>query len=334
VEIATSKSLSRIWRLALVGAATAFAWIVISLLLGLGSGQAHANDDRDRNGLLGAVTSVVDRTASTVTSTVTTVTSEVTAVVNTVVDVAPAPVKEPVREAVQTVGTVVTTVTKPVTNVVSEGVVGTITAPVVKVVESVPVVGGIVSGIGLGTAIDDVAGTVDDTLGGVVGAVTDTGSSVGQPPTGGELELPPPSPGSPSLPGLPDAPSTSETPTLDGATEAIEPGDTIGVVASSAVIARGAASALLSFDGAYEPGSAPSVVSAAASPDARGPLTPAGGLCPPSAASSGPGGTGLGAWALIALGPLAVHRAWVRRAGPEDEEPPPAPAGSTDVSPD
>jgi hypothetical protein len=99
VEIATS--LPRIWRLALVGAATAFAWIVISLLLGLGSGYAHADDGADDGkGLLGAVTSVVDKTTSTVTKTVSSVADTATEVVNMVVDVAPAPVQEPVREVV------------------------------------------------------------------------------------------------------------------------------------------------------------------------------------------------------------------------------------------
>ncbi|MDY0908127.1 hypothetical protein [Microbacterium sp. CFBP9034] len=331
MDIATSKS--RMWQLALVGVATAFAWIVLSLLLGLGSGQARADDSTDGKGLLGAVTSLVDETASTVTSTVTAVTGEVTGVVNAVVEVAPAPVQQPVREVVQSVGTVVTTVTEPVTQVVSGGVVGTVTAPVVAVVEDVPVVGGIVSDIGLGDAIEDVAGTVDETVGGVVDAVDDTGSSIGQPSTGANPAVPPVLPELPSLPGTtsPDsaAPAGQDARPAAGPAPAIAP---------TPAFSPGAASALL-FQGAYEPvgsaSSAPVVVSSSmASSDARGPLSPAGDLCPPTASSSGPGGTGLGAWALVALGPLAAHRAWVRRAGPEDEHAPPAPAGSTDVSPD
>ncbi|MHC2998181.1 hypothetical protein OB08_02450 [Microbacterium sp. HJ5] len=311
--------MSRIWRLALVGAATAFAWVVLSLLLGLGSGHAHAEDADDGEGLLGAVTSVVDETASAVTGTVTGATAGVTEVVNTVVEVAPAPVQQPVRQVVQSVGTVVQKVTQPVVEVVSDDVVGAVTDPVVEVVTQVPVVGDIVTGIGADKAVEDLADTVDETLGGLTGAVEDTGAAIGQPSTGSPV-LPPVNPALPRTPAVLDEPAAQ--PSADGMT--------------ATAAASGGASALLIFDGAYEPGSAPSasVLPSTASSDARGPLTPAGGLCPPSASSSGPGGAGPGAWALVAFGPLAALRAWGRRAGPEDEHAPPAPAGSTDVSPD
>jgi hypothetical protein len=105
VEIASSQSLSRLWRLTLVGVATAFAWIVLSLLVGLGSGQAQA-DDGDDDGLLGAVTSVVDKAASTATDTVKKVAGGVEKTVKTVVAVAPEPAQRPVREAVKSVGSV------------------------------------------------------------------------------------------------------------------------------------------------------------------------------------------------------------------------------------
>ena len=164
MEIATSQ-LPRIWRLALIGAATAFAWIALSLLLGLGSGSAHADEgDDEGTGVLGAVTSAVDRTATTVTTTVTKTTSAVTEVVNTVVEVAPAPVQQPVQQVVQTVGTTVNTVTQPVVEVVSNDVVGTVTAPVVDVVTQVPVVGGIVTGTGLDRAVSDLGDTVDEVM--------------------------------------------------------------------------------------------------------------------------------------------------------------------------
>jgi hypothetical protein len=326
VEIATSQSLSRIWRLALVGAATAFAWMILSLLFGLGSDHARA-DDADDNSLLGAVTSVVDQTAGAVTGTVSTVTTGVTEAVNTVVAVAPAPVQAPVRDAVKAVGSVVTTVTQPVSDAVSGGVVGTVTQPVVEVVTQVPIVGDVVSGVGLDDAADDLAGSVDDSLSELVGAVTDTGSAVGLPPSG-------PVPG---LPGLPTAPSIPvgghPLPALDVALPADAGAD--DAVASGA--ARDAASALSAFLAACEPRSATDAIvvrTAVSAADSRGSSTPAGVLCPPSALSSGPGGTGSGAWALVAFGPLVALRAWVRRAGPEDEHAPPAPAGSTDVSPD
>lgn len=329
MEIATSQSLSRIWRLALVGAATAFAWIILSLVLGLGSDHARA-DDADDNSLLGAVTSVVDRTAGAVTGTVSTVTTGATEAVNTVVAVAPAPVQAPVRDAVKAVGSVVTTVAQPVSDAVSGGVVGRVTAPVVEVVTQVPIVGDVVSGVGLDDAADDLAGTVDESLSELIGDVSDAGTGVGLPPSG-------PAPGLPGLPALPTAPPIPlgghPLPALDAAL----PADAGTAGAGMSGAAQDAASALSAFLAAYEPRSAADAIvprAAVSSADPRGSSAPAGVLCPPSALSSGPGGTGSGAWALVALGPLVALRAWVRRAGPEDEHAPPAPAGSTDVSPD
>ncbi|MCH6230484.1 hypothetical protein MK786_07005 [Microbacterium sp. CFH 31415] len=333
MEIATSQ-LSRIWRLALIGAATAFAWIALSLLLGLGSWSAHADEgDDEGTGLLGAVTSAVDRTATTVTTTVTKTTSAVTEVVNTVVEVAPAPVQQPVRQVAQTVGTTVTTVAKPVVEV-SNDVVGSVTAPVVDVVTQVPVVSGIVTGTGVDQAVSDLGNTVDDTIGGLTGAVTDTGSTIGQPPAGTPA-LPPATPGVPVLPGAEetDEPAAAEHPE---ATVTAAPALDCDMAAAYAAGGAAASAQLSLFDRASENISAPSatVSSSSASSDARGPFAPAGELCPPTASSSGPGGAGPGAWALVAFGPLAALRAWGRRAGPEDDLAPPAPAGSTDVSPD
>jgi hypothetical protein len=331
MEIAASQ-LPRIWRLALIGAATVFAWIVLSLLLGLGSGFAHAEEgDDDGTGLLGAVTSAVDRTAVTVTTTVTRTTSTVTDVVNTVVEVTPPPVQQPVRQVAQTAGATANTVTRPVVEVVSNDVVGTVTTPVVDVVTQVPVVGGIVTGTGLDQAVTDVSGTVDDTIGGLTGAVTDTGSAIGQPPAG-TPGIPSVTPANPVLPGPDhsDQPADAETPAASA------PGLGPDMAAAPAIGGAAASARLLFWDGAYEGFAAPpaAVASSSASSDARGPSTPAGELCPPTASSSGPGGAGSGAWALVAVGPLAALRAWGRRAGPEDDLAPPAPAGSTDVSPD
>ncbi|MFB7891993.1 hypothetical protein ACFC1I_07335 [Microbacterium sp. NPDC056044] len=327
MEIATSQ-LPRIVRLALIGAATAFAWLVVSLVLGLGLGQAHADESDDGGllgGALGSATSLVDRTASTVTSTVSTVTTGVTDAVNTVVDATPAPVQQPVSEVVQTVGTVVTTVTEPVSEVVSGGVVSSIAEPVVDLVAEVPIVGGIVSSTGLDDAVTDLGGTVDETLGGVVGAVDETGATVGLPPTT-----------SPVLPALPAIP---QLPDLLGSS-ADSPAPTAIVVLTARTDA--AATLFSTTARAFGHGAAASVSEAAtgavvvvssAAFVAGGLLGSAGGVCL-SFSSAGPGGAGLGAWALAALLPLAAHRAWVRRAGPEDEHAPPAPAGSTDVSPD
>ena len=327
MEIAATQTLSRICRLALIGVATAFAWIVLSLLLGLGSGDARAADDDGGKSLLGAVTSVVDETADAVTGTVAKVTDGVTETVNKVVEVAPAPVKQPVKEVVKTVGTVVEKVAEPVAEVVSDDVVAKVTEPVVDVVKEVPVVGDVVTAIGADEAVGDLADTVDGTLSELTGAIVDTGASIGRPSTGTPA-LPP------LIPGIPVFPAPGGATDASGDDGAPEPANVrLGPSAAGGF----AASDLPSFAGAYEPGSAPAAASATAASalsDARGALSPAGGLCPSSASSSGPGGAGPGAWALVALGPLAALRAWGRRAGPEDEHAPPAPAGSTDVSPD
>ncbi|MGN8553316.1 UNVERIFIED_CONTAM: hypothetical protein OHV15_12110 [Microbacterium sp. SLM126] len=315
MEIAASQSPSPLWRPALVGVLTAFAWLLLSLVLGLGSGDARA-EETDDDSLLGAVTSLVDSTATTVTQTVSTATKSVTKVVNKVADVAPAPAQQPVREVVTVVGSAVKTVTEPVSGIVSGGVVDSVARPVVDAVTEVPLVGDIVSGLGLADAVSDLGQTVDHTLGDLVGTVTDTGAGLGLPPAG-------------VIPGLPASPDVASIP-VGG-----HPLPALGVVLPAAIpsgATSGAASALSAFLAAYAPVSA--AAAAVASSDARVPLTPAGSLCPPSTSSSGPGGAGSGAWALVALGPLVALRAWVRRAGPEDEHAPAAPAASTDVSPD
>ncbi len=325
MEIATSQ-LPRIVRLALIGVATAFAWIVVSLVLGLG--QAHADEPDDSGalgGALGAVTSLVDTTASTVTSTASTVTTGVTGAVNTVVAATPGPVQQPVSQVAQTVGTVVTTVTQPVAEVVSGGVVSDIATPVVDLVTAVPVVGGLVSDVGLDDAVTDLGGTVDSTLGGLVGAVDETGATIGRQPAAG--------PGLPALPAIPQLPDRLGNSADSAAPNAIallaERTDAAATLFTTTARAVGQWAAASVSDAATRA----AVVVSSAALVAGGLLGSAGGLCL-SIASAGPGGAGPGAWALAALLPLAAHRAWVRRAGPQDEHAPPAPAGSTDVSPD
>jgi hypothetical protein len=326
VEIATSQ-LPRIVRLALIGVGTAFAWIVVSLVLGLGLGQAHADEADDSGalgGALGAATSLVDTTASTVTGTVSTVTTGAGGAVNTVVAATPAPAQQPVNQVVQTVGTVATTVTRPVTEVASGGVVSHIATPVVDLVTEVPVVGGIVSGTGVDDAVTDLGGTVDETLGGLVEAVDETGATIGQPPATG--------PGIPALPVIPrltDLLGSSADASAPTAMALAARTDAAATLFSTTARAFGQWAAASVSEAATR---AVVVVSSAALV-AGGLLGSAGALCL-SISSAGSGGAGPGAWALAALLPLAAHRAWVRRRGPEDEHAPPAPAGSTDVSPD
>ncbi|WP_341995496.1 hypothetical protein MRBLWH7_002803 [Microbacterium sp. LWH7-1.2] len=326
MEIATSQ-LPRIVRLALIGVGTAFAWIVVSLVLGLGLGQAHADEADDSGalgGALGAATSMVDTTASTVTGTVSTVTTGAGGAVNTVVAATPAPAQQPVNQVVQTVGTVATTVTRPVTEVASGGVVSHIATPVVDLVTEVPVVGGIVSGTGVDDAVTDLGGTVDETLGGLVEAVDETGATIGQPPATG--------PGIPALPVIPRL-----TDLLGSSADAAAP-TAIALAARTDAAATLFSTTARAFGhwaaaSVSEAATRAVVVVSSAALVAGGLLGSAGALCL-SISSAGSGGAGPGAWALAALLPLAAHRAWVRRRGPEDEHAPPAPAGSTDVSPD
>jgi hypothetical protein len=315
VETATPQ-LRRLVRLALIGLGTAFAWVVIATLLGVNAGQAHADDSRD-DGLLGAVTTLVDRTASGVSGAVSAVATGTTGAVESAVSVAPAAVQQPVREVAKTVGAIVTTVTEPASEVVSGGVVGGITTPVVDVVAGLPVVGAVVPALGLDDAVADLSGTVDGTLGAIVRVVDETGSTVGRPPATDE-------PADPSVPGQVDDVCLGSGDMVPAATAAAD---------GQAQSARGSfsrSSAAASFS--------TGVVAALGDTSVFTTMpmsgAPAGGLCPPAASSTGPGGAGPGAWAFAALLPLAAHRAWVRHAGPEDDNLPAAPVGSTDVSPD
>jgi hypothetical protein len=325
VELAASRQLPKAARLALIGVATAFAWIVIALALGFGAGNAQA-DDGDEQGLLGAVTSLVDDTAEAVTDTASTVTGGVTGVVSTVVDVAPAPVQQPVRDVVQTVGAVVTTVTQPVADIASSGVVSAVTTPVVDLVAEVPIVGGVATAVGLDDAVTDLSGTVDDTLGGVVGTVDETGATIGRPPATTDPGVRPTVPGIPDLPG-PGVPGDVLTAAVTAAVPVANAMD-----ASTDAFTRGGSFAARGLPDAASANVLPPTSLASAAPGAGG-VADSAGLCL-SSASSGPGGAGSGAWAIAALGPLDAHRAWVLRSGLEDEHAPPAPAGSTDVSPD
>lgn len=332
---ATHSTLSRTLRLALAGCFLALAWMVISMVWS--SGSAHATEDeRDRPGLLGAVVGVVDSAADTVTGTVDVVGGTVGGVAESAVEVAPAPIAEPVSAVVETVGEVAQPVVQPVAEVVTGGVVESITAPVVDLVTEVPVVGAVVTGIGADDAVADLSATADRTLGSVVDTVSDTGESAG---------LPPVAPAAPDLDPVTPAPTTP--PVADHPTSG--PDVTVDVPSSGAEsppveTSRAMSVAPISL-------SLPSVAFAFASSDAISPTVPpsasvvsgedsssttsffAGGLCLPAAAS-GPGGTGPGALALAALGPLVAHRAWVRRGRLENHATPPAPLFATDVSPD
>lgn len=340
-----------LWRLALLGLSTAFAWIILSALFGAGASGAHADERDDNKSLLGAVTKVVDKTAESVTEIVTEVTEPVAKInemaVETVVEIAPKPVQEPVREVVETVDTVVTKVTEPVKKVVASKPVTTITEPVVEIVKKVPVVGTVVSGVGADDAVNDLGETVDDTLDGVGGVVDDVTESVDVPPAAGVVEKPVTVPdevveeAAEALVPAASTPDAAESARVVP-TEAAERASVKTADASAdeiSLFTGDAASASPFFslaDAAAFTAATTTTASAASSSPADAPTTypAAGGLCPPLASSSGPAGAGLGALALVAMWPLAAHRAWVRRAGHSNDDAPPAPAKSTDPSPD
>jgi hypothetical protein len=297
VENATSPSLSAPLRLALIGAATAFAWVVLSLVLGFGAGSAHADDADERPSLLGAVSEVVDSTANVAGT-----------VVDTVVAVTPAPVPQPVRETVGAVGSVVTTAAEPVAG----GVAGPATTPVVAVVTQVPVAGDVVEVAGLDDVVAEVGRTVDDSLGDLVATVADATSAIGQPV--------PASPVLPEIPGLPLFPALPDfdAPSDASAAAAIATGDATAV--ATAAWSASATGLLRNVDSFPQPSSgvtATSSVASAAGGTAAGAPGMAGELCPPATSSSGSGGAGPGALALLSttrVSPSAAHvTSWAAR---------------------
>ncbi len=351
VESATARQTPRLVQLALVGLGLAFAWILLSLLIG-GDG-ARASDD-DSGGLLGGVTKTVASTTSTVTdvvgdvggavSNVTETVTETAATVVTettkpVVEAAPAPVQKVVAKTTETVKKVATAtvekvvepVVEKVAETVADDVVSTVAAPVVELVgavENAPVVGEIVAPLGLSGAVESLAGTVDSTVGGVVTVVTDTATDVvaGVPPV-----LPGGSTPGGALPGdLPGGllPGDLELPAmLGGAANSVSADGAL--VRASALFAPQFAAAYVRAGGAMNP--------SVASNSATAPTTSFGlgvGVCPLATSVSGSTSASLGALGLLALIPLAAHRAWARRAGPEGDRIPRAPYYGTDVSPD
>lgn len=288
----TATSLSRICRLALIGLGAAFAGILLTLLMGIGATGAHAEEQDDERGLLGAVTSLVDATATTVTETVSVVG---VGVVDTVGAVAPPVVQQPVESAVSTAGDVIAPVTQPVIGTLDGGVVTAVVTPAVTLVSGVPLVGDLATGLGLTNALRDLGETLDAT----VGSTTDL------------------------VVGITDGAAAHLTPLLP-------PVDAFFAAAPAAAstVAAATVTALVSSPVWAAIAAAPAEAAASIASIFTA------GLCLPSSANSAPAGAGSAAWALVAVGPLVAYRAWMRRAGLADDVAPPAPAQSTDVSPD
>ncbi|WP_345800958.1 hypothetical protein AAIB33_16040 [Microbacterium sp. AZCO] len=344
MDIATSPTRVPGLRLFFAGMGVAFAYLLISLLLGFGSSHAKADDGDGHGGVLGSVTGAVSGTLSGVTGTVdstlgavtqavTTTTQAVTTASTTVVNAAPAPVQPVVAPVVSTVSEVVSTVVQPVAAVTGSNVVSGVVTPVVDTVTAIPVVGAVADAVGVDDALTDVATSVDTTLDGVVTAVGDTATGVAPavPPL---VELPdlgiPPVAGVIQPRGdLPSAAAIAAEPSIAAA----EPGASAGlaglvwsrVSSSVGVLAR----AIPVFAAATAASLAQSPVGGILSS-----ALPPGVCAPAGSCPLGSSGAGPGALALALLAPLAAHRAWVRRRGWEDDVTPVAPVYATDVSPD
>ncbi|MFS0734441.1 hypothetical protein ABC304_00720 [Microbacterium sp. 1P10UB] len=197
--------LSRISTLLIASLGVAFAWVLLSLVLGLSASQARADDD----GLLGTVTSAVAHTASSATEIVSDTTSAASdlvadtaaavsepvappapvapviehvqpvaaPVVETVAPViAPitevvTPVVESVTPVVETVESTVSLVTTGVTEIADAGVVSPVVDAGVEVVTSLPIAGDAVASTGVDDALSSVGHTVDGVLQGTTDAV-------------------------------------------------------------------------------------------------------------------------------------------------------------------
>jgi hypothetical protein len=340
VDTALSQHLSRLSKMLLAGLGVAFAWVLLSLALGLSSSQAHADD-----GLLGglgstvedttsAVTAVVDDTATAVIAPVVepvaAVTEPVAPVVERVAQTAPV---SPVVEAVQTVAA-------PVANAVDaageSGVVAPIVDSAVTVIASVPVVGEVSSALGVDSAASSLGSSVDDVLQSTTGTVEQTVITPVVAPVAGALTDVidtatgvVPTPVSPVIPpeGVFDGVSHSIVGTVlpDAAPGVIE-------TLSRAAFLAGASAwlAMLEMPSALLTGDGSGVTDAGAG--ILFTLLRSG--IQADSVFVGSGGAGPGAWVLVALGFVVAHRAWVRRTGLENDVAPPAPALSTDVSPD
>ena len=322
MDTADSQHLSRISKMLLAGTGVAFAWVLLSFALGFSASQAHAEEDP---GLLGTVAGTVADTTTAVTDvvddTTTVVTQTVTPVVQAVTSAAPALPVAPVVEVVEATAPVLNTVTE----VTDSGVVAPIVDSAIGVVGAVPVVGGVVDELGADDALSSVGTSVDSVLQGTTSAVVTGATDVVDTATGNTTSpvVPPVSAVSDLLAGSVVI-GTSVT-----RTDAVNPLETL---ARAAYLTGAAAWLTLTSE----------LPAALSSPDSAtvsggelgGALALLRSVLQADSVLSGSAGAGPGAWVLVALGFVVAYRAWVRRTDLENDVAPPAPAYSTDVSPD
>ena len=319
MDTETLPDLRKILRLALVAFGIASAWILLSLVLGLGSSDARADDGADDASLGGLLSSVVDDASGGVTDAATQAVGAVNTVVATTVTNAPLP--EPVASVVSpvadTASSAVTAVSEAASNAASAGIVAPVVDAVSAVAVATPVVGDVVTTLGLDDALGAAGQSLDKTVAQVADSLVGTGSAI-DPPTGSMSPIP----------GVPTADEAAVAVTPWHALEAAAlDSDAAWSLGARAVPAAGESTSAL-------PPSPLAAASRIAATLAVGAFFPLGMSLSADSAFAGPGGSGPGAWGLLAFGPLVAYRAWVRRRGPDDERAPAAPLYATDVSPD
>ncbi|KZE89787.1 hypothetical protein [Microbacterium sp. TNHR37B] len=336
-------------RIALSAVGVAFAWLALSLLFGLGAAPSHAADDNeDGRGILGAVTGLVDDATGDLTDATATTTETVT----------------------DTTSAVVEKTTSTVTAVTKSRPAHTATSTVTKAVRSAPVVGKVVEKTRVADAVDSVADTVDkvvdrtaehattvvsgatkaveSTVDTVVGAVTDMVDSavdtvVEVVDTSVDAVTPPlPSPGTGSeepsgvIPG--DEPGAVPAPAAASPTDASFPSRTSE--RDTAVPALGASSAAFPPAAFARAGTAPSPFSVASPVRQHAPLDGSPLFFPLTAApttalsSSAGSSPSSGMGALPVSDSLLVRLAWSHASGLSDDDVPPNPLVTHEVSPD
>ena len=325
MDTADSQHLSRLSKMLLAGIGVAFAWVLLSVAFGLSASQAHADDDP---GLLGAVAATVDGTTSTVTDVVDDTTAAVAETVAPVAETVTTVVPDlPVAPVVEVVEATVAPVVETVAEVADSGVVAPIVDSTVAVVGTVPVVGGVVSALDADDALSSVGHSVDGVLGGTAGAVVGTVTEVVDGTTGSvATDIVPPVSGLADVLAGPAVVGTAVAARTAAAPEPLE------ALARAAYLTGAAAWLSLTSDTAA---GLSSPDSAAVSGGALGGMIALlRSVMQADSVLTGSAGAGPGAWVLVALGFVVAYRAWVRRTASENDMAPPAPAYSTDVSPD
>ena len=325
MDTADSQHLSRLSKMLLAGIGVAFAWMLLSVAFGLSASQAHADDDP---GLLGTVAATVDDTTSAATDVVDDTTAAVAETVAPVVATVTTVVPDlPVAPVVEVVEATVAPVVETVAEVADSGVVAPIVDSTVAVVTTVPVVGSVVSALGADDALSSVGNSVDGVLGGTTGAVVGTVTEVVDSTTGSvATDIVPP------ISGLEDvlAGTAGVGPAVAARTAAAP--DPLEALVRAAYLTGAAAWLSLTSDAAA--GLSSSDSAAVSGGALNGIIALLRSVMQADSVLMGSAGAGPGAWVLVALGFVVAYRAWVRRRGFENDVAPPAPAYSTDVSPD